>query len=60
MRAEFIFHPLTVFRIMNLRGHQAQHCFIELPRPRHVGDGVATARDLMMDYWEINGCYFRS
>ena len=24
---------------------QAEHAFIKLPRPRHVGDGVATERD---------------
>ena len=28
--------------------------------PQSYIDWVRAARDLMMDYWEINGCYFRS
>ena len=45
IRAEFVFDPLAVFRIYDGRGLQAEHAFVKLPRPRHVGDGVATEGD---------------
>src|SRR5437762_4813711 len=42
IRAKFVFGPLAVFGIIDGRGCQSKHSFVERPSALHVRDGVAT------------------
>ena len=44
--SDLVFRPLHPAGFAMSHGRcQAQHAFVKLPRPRHIGDGVTTERD---------------
>src|SRR5262245_37052765 len=54
--AKFVFGPLAVFAIIDRRGFQSKHAFVETAGARHVGDRVTTKGEFDDVEHNATGC----